>query len=134
MDSRVATAIKVLTDNPRAHPSEIASLVHLSPSRLRHLFIKEGRMSMGNFSRWQILLRAAYLLARTHVTVKEVRIGSGFDDASSFCRAFKKQYCQSPREYRRQHQTVDITMPGGGAAARTVCDVGKAAFDGDTAR
>lgn len=100
MDPRVCTAVDLIKRNPNVTLRELARAVCLSPSRLQHLFVEEHSMSMRAFAQRERLSRAAYFLADTHMSVKEIRALVGFADPSSFCRAFKKRYGAAPKTFR----------------------------------
>lgn len=101
MDPRVATVLHLIRRNPRTRLRDLAAAVHLSPSRLQHLFTRDARVSIRTFSQQHVLSHAARLLTESGLSVKEVRAVVGFEDPSAFCRAFKKHYGLCPPAFRR---------------------------------
>jgi AraC-like DNA-binding protein/quercetin dioxygenase-like cupin family protein len=71
-------------------------------------FIREFKQAFGTtpkqYSLDVLMRRAAALMVRTDVIVKEAAFHLGYEDPSSFSRAFHRFFGVSPVEYRRQHQ------------------------------
>lgn len=61
-------------------------------------------MSPGEFIRNLRLQKAAQLLKQTNLTVSEIFYQTGFNNQSYFFREFRKQFGQSPGEYREQYR------------------------------
>ncbi|MCZ7646375.1 MAG: PocR ligand-binding domain-containing protein [Planctomycetota bacterium] len=81
---------------------EIARHVHLSPSRLSHLFTQqEGESFRDRLLRLRIE-RAKALLGSTPLPVHEVAARVGYADPNFFSRIFSEKAGLSPREYRRK--------------------------------
>lgn len=105
MDWRVARLCGLIQANPsefktRSALGDFARSVNLSLSRLRHLFKQEVGAPVGQFVKaWQ-LYRAAELLDRAPLRIKEVLVVLGLNDRSHFSRDFKCKYGVSPRAYR----------------------------------
>jgi AraC-like DNA-binding protein len=81
--------------------SELAKMVNLSESRLRHLFRAHTGQSLTSFSRCLRLAEAGRLLRTTCLSVKEVCHRSGFNDRRHFAREFRHHYGSSPQAWRR---------------------------------
>jgi transcriptional regulator GlxA family with amidase domain len=113
LDPRVRHVLALMERHRRA-PQAIAALaraVNLSPSRLRHLFRTELGHSPAHVQRELCLDHARRLLESTFLSVKEVMAECGWNDPSSFCRAFKRSFGYSPTSLRARDR-------GGGGAPR----------------
>ena len=58
------------------------------------------------------LTQAAYLLETTGMTVLDVGLAIGYENASYFHRIFQKQYGMTPRKYRVMKRQIKIDNPG----------------------
>lgn len=103
MDPRIAEVLADIRRRPQADIAALAASVHLSPSRLRHLFLKETQASLYAYVREQRLLWAEKLLTTGYLTVKEVSATVGFNDTCHFVREFRKRFALPPAVYRRLH-------------------------------
>lgn len=103
MDRRIELVISEIEDD-LAHAWElvqIAEMVHLSPSRFRHLFKQEMGESVNKYLRERRLERAEYLLRTTFLSIKEVKKLAGLSRTSHFVEYFKKRYGVAPSAYRK---------------------------------
>ena len=101
MDRRIILVISRIESDPgTCRPSELAQLVHLSPSRLRHLFRTETGTPLSHYLKSVRLRQAEVLLKTTFLSIKEIVIQLGMTSSSNFARAFKKTYGVSPTAYR----------------------------------
>lgn len=103
-DPRVSQVIQELNRRYREPltVADLAATVHLSPSRLAHLF----REATGE-APIQMLLRlrlrqAARLLAFSTLSVAEIAAEVGFESPFYFSRQFRRQFGISPTAYRGQ--------------------------------
>jgi AraC-like DNA-binding protein/ligand-binding sensor protein len=82
--------------------SEVARHVHLSPSRLSHLFTRhQGHSFRETLLRLRIE-RAEQLLSTTELPVQEIALRVGYADPDFFCRIYKRIRQRTPGQYRRQ--------------------------------
>jgi AraC family transcriptional regulator of arabinose operon len=110
LDDRVAHVLQEISRRYR-EPLTVAGLaaaVHLSPSRLAHLF----RAATGE-APIQMLLRlrlrqAARLLHYSTLSVAEVAAEVGFVSPFYLARQFRRQFGVSPTAYRAQRHTADL--------------------------
>lgn len=88
-----------------AHPwtaYELAGGVHLSPSRLRGLFVEElGVTPLGVLTRLRVR-EMARLLRETGLTVREIAQDVGWRDQAHAAQQFRKLTGRSPTEYRAE--------------------------------
>ena len=94
---------------------ELAAALHLSPSHLQRLFKRETGARMGEWLIELRLQRAAYLLANSYLSVKEVARSAGYEHVSSFIRAFERRYVLTPSQFRERADAAD--SGSGGSAA-----------------
>src|SRR5438132_14031420 len=76
--------------------SELADLVCLSESRLRHLFTGETGKSPSQHLRDIRLARAKKLLAETRLTIDQVAMRVGWQDRSHFEWRFQEEFGLTP--------------------------------------
>jgi AraC-like DNA-binding protein len=82
--------------------SDLAARLHLSPSHLQRIFKRETAVCLGEWLIEQRLQKAAYLLANSHLCVKEIAGAAGYEHVSSFIRAFERRYVLTPTSYRER--------------------------------
>jgi AraC-like DNA-binding protein len=80
----------------------VASDFYISPNYLSFLFRQEGHVKFNDYINYVRLERAKYLLKRFDLTIQEIAIQCGFNDANYFCRIFKIKNALAPTEYRKQ--------------------------------
>ena len=81
--------------------SDLALEFNLSESRLQHLFKQQTGVQLGRLLTEQRLQKAAELLLRTRLRIKEIAAAVGYEHTSSFTRAFEQRFAQTPQVYRR---------------------------------
>jgi AraC family transcriptional regulator of arabinose operon len=102
LDSRITEALDFIT----AHSEEsftiadLARRVHLSESRLAHLFSEQVGVAPGTFLLEQRIEKARQLLEWSEHGIGEVARRVGFDDPFYFSRRFRQSIGMSPRQYR----------------------------------
>ncbi len=106
MDPRINQLILHLTLNVQHHLSTnaMAHLVNLSASHLAHLFKREACISPQQFFKLVRMQHARLLLENSFLSVKQIMVLCGFNDASHFVRDFEKIYGQSPSQYRKRRE------------------------------
>ena len=97
--------VLLLYANPRLRLRQLANIVELSPSRLRHLFKEQTGMSVGKFAREIALQRAKALLHDTDWTHKDIREHVGIRDKSNFSRAFTERMNTTPSQWRKGNRS-----------------------------
>ena len=100
----VDQAITFMTEHYTSQISiaEIAEEVKCDRRRLAYLFDKQTGMSPIQFLTEFRLKHAKELLRTTSIPIKDIAELVGYQDAFYFCRVFKKQYDQTPTNYRKQ--------------------------------
>jgi transcriptional regulator GlxA family with amidase domain len=87
-------------------PTEVISLgrlakrANVSPEHLCRLFQKEFGAGPLQYYRKMRLQRAAVLLERSNMSIKEIAYAAAFANPYHFSRAFRQTYGKSPRAFR----------------------------------
>ena len=102
MNPKTRTVIIHINDNfhRRLLCGDIAKMVNISPSRLRHMFKAETGRSLARHVKSIRIEKAKELLETTFFSVKEVMAKVGMSDESHFVRDFKKECGMTPSQYR----------------------------------
>jgi AraC family transcriptional regulator, arabinose operon regulatory protein len=102
LDPRVVEAIAFLSHNlgRRVPIEELAAAVHLSPSRLAHLFRGEVGVAPAQYGELQRLERSKQLLTLTTMPVYEVARQCGFGNQFHFATRFRKLTGRTPTAFR----------------------------------
>jgi AraC-like DNA-binding protein len=115
LDSRVQTLIEHIKDKNRIeYPDSIAELaaqVHLSASRLRHLFQDELGISIQGYLLWQRLSRAIELAAKGALLTQAAHEAS-FADSAHLSRSFRSIFGISPSEIFKDSHFVQVQSCG----------------------
>ena len=92
-DGRVLRIIEYAAANPELSLDQAAAGagVHLSPSRLRHLFVEQTGLAFKTYMLWQRLVRALQCYADGH-SLTEAAHHASFADSAHFSRAFKRTF------------------------------------------
>jgi AraC-like DNA-binding protein len=99
---RILDFVECNLSDPDLRPSLIADAHRISTRYLHMLFNEEG-MSISKTILQRRLLRCKADLAAPalrHLSISEIAFEWGFQDASYFTRAFRREFGMSPREYR----------------------------------
>jgi AraC family transcriptional regulator of arabinose operon len=102
-DKRVRWALEWLRNHDLTQPAPVGQLaksVHLSSSRLRHLFKSELGLTITRYRKLLRLEKARDLLRTSFLEVKEIAGIVGFGDVSHFVRDYKMTYGETPTETR----------------------------------
>jgi transcriptional regulator GlxA family with amidase domain len=99
--------VTAATDYTRAHlnhvtVSDVTRAIGVSERTLRRLFSTHLGMSWRSYLLRARVLRAMALLARPDLTVLEVSVAVGFDDAGAFARSFARHCGETPSAYKRR--------------------------------
>ena len=85
---------------------DAAKHVHLSPSRLSHLFTEAKGPNFRDRLIGLRMARAMELLSMTNLAVKEISRKVGYENPNFFCRIFRKKSGYSPLQYRDKLKQV----------------------------
>ena len=102
--------LKLIESGAAYRIGDLATQLHLSPSHLQRLFKRETGLRMGDWLITFRLQKAAYLLANSYLSVKEIARSVGYEHVSSFIRAFERKYILTPtrfREHEREREHAD---------------------------
>jgi transcriptional regulator GlxA family with amidase domain len=103
LDARLRRLLELIETNPLSTIQDWALAFNLSNSHLQRLFKQATGVGLGRALTEKRLLRAAYLLLHTNMSVKEVAHAVGYEHTSSFTRAFERHFESGPRHYRRRN-------------------------------
>jgi AraC-like DNA-binding protein len=82
---------------------EVAEVVHLSPSRVRHVFRDVSGVGFKEYATRVRLAEAKRLLLATDLSVAEVAHSVGYTNVHQFYTVFQRYGTLSPAEYRRHY-------------------------------
>ncbi len=82
---------------------EVARVVHLSPSRVRHVFREVSGVGFKEYTTRVRLAEAKRLLLSTDLSVEEVAHGVGYTNVHQFYAVFQRYSTLLPAEYRRYY-------------------------------
>lgn len=86
---------------------DLANHVHLSKYHYHKLFKKCSEETVQQFiSRIKLERSAIFLKVNPTITMTEIAHCYGYCDASAYCKAFKKQFKQTPTEFRKQQDNT----------------------------
>jgi AraC family transcriptional regulator len=92
-DPRIGRIIDHASTHPDQPLAETAAAagVHLSPSRLRHLFVEQTGLAFKTYLLWRRLVRALDVYSQGR-SLTEAAHAAGFADSAHFSRAFKRTF------------------------------------------
>ncbi len=80
--------------------NDVSKALHISKSRISHIFSEKLHMSFRTFINVFRLNDAERLLKNRELSVTEIVLQSGFESVRTFNRAFLKHFGQNPSKYR----------------------------------
>jgi AraC family transcriptional regulator of arabinose operon len=102
-DPRVRAALRLFVGTAGRLPvEEVARVVNLSESRLRHLIREEIGIPVRHYVKKVRLSRARKLVEGTFLSVKEITSVLGCSDISHFLRDYKTVFGETPSQTRRR--------------------------------
>lgn len=85
----------------------VAAAFGVTPSHLSRVFRTQGSMKLWDYVTLVRIDRAKLLLTQYRLPVKQVAAQCGFEDASYFCRVFRKRCQLTPEQYRERYTHCD---------------------------
>jgi AraC family carnitine catabolism transcriptional activator len=112
--SKVSGAIALMNRNLEEPLSitQIAMDAEISVRQLQELFVRHTGESPSIRYLNMRLQRACQILMYTDMSIVSVAAATGFNSASSFCRAFRKKFGNNAGRFRRDFQTSHSRMLG----------------------
>lgn len=103
MEKRIKTIVAFMETDLRLQVTlhDVAPLVNLSSSRLRHVFKDATGMSLKQYQKRLRMQKARELLEESFLSIKEIMMETGIQDRNHFARTFRKMYGSTPSEHRR---------------------------------
>ncbi len=86
---------------------DVAELVHVSPSRARHIFRDATGVSFKDYLTQVRVAEAKRLLLSTDHSVSDIAAAVSYTNLHQFYRVFYRSAAMSPGEYRRYYTAVD---------------------------
>jgi AraC-like DNA-binding protein len=99
--------VKLIESGVAYNIGDLATQLHLSSSHLQRLFKQETGVRMGEWLVTFRMQKAAFLLANSYLTVKEIARLAGYEHVSSFIRAFESKYVLTPTRFRERADAGD---------------------------
>ena len=87
---------------------ELAEQFGVSKTSLKTYFVGVYGENLSTYMRKKRMQYAALLLETTQMKISDVALQTGYDNQSKFAAVFKKEYQQSPLEYRRSKRLEKI--------------------------
>jgi len=103
VEKRIKTIVAFMETDLRLQVTlhDVAPLVNLSSSRLRHVFKDATGMSLKQYQKRLRMQKARELLEESFLSIKEIMMETGIQDRNHFARTFRKMYGSTPSEHRR---------------------------------
>jgi AraC-like DNA-binding protein len=102
LEARVRKVLEMAESGAPYTIRDLAAQFRLSRSHLQRLFKQQTGVCIGEWLNEQRLQRAAYLLANSYLSVKEITHTVGYEHPSSFIRAFERRFAHAPKRYRER--------------------------------
>lgn len=105
--TRVEQAVEWFSEHIGESPSlsDVANMVHISPTQLRRHFYEEfGKSPKAVFVKLR-MQRVSQLLATTSHTLERIAELCGFQSSTDLCRSFKKVFKVTPNRWRHEVNT-----------------------------
>ncbi len=88
----------------------VAKRAGYSRWHLQRMFKEHTGLPMGEYIRQQKMKKSADMLASSGETIVSVAISLGFDSQQSFTRSFKRQFGQTPGDWRRAENNQSVAQ------------------------
>ncbi|MEJ6950844.1 helix-turn-helix transcriptional regulator [Natronospora cellulosivora (SeqCode)] len=93
---------------------EIADIAGFSRSHFRALFREANGQTLVRYIKKRKLSHAAFKLINTDINILDIAVSYGFNSHDSFTRAFRREFGESPSQFRKKKENVSskIIVPG----------------------
>jgi AraC-like DNA-binding protein len=110
---RVAQAVRWIQQHPRDAAFSLADLareVHLSPSRLSHLFKAQMGVSIQKYAIWNRMKTAVDLVVKQEMDLTQAAYAAGFYDLAHFSKHFKEMFGVTPSLVYNNSRIVQVYL------------------------
>ena len=105
-ERRLNKVLRMINSVAACTVRELAQEVQLTPAHLQRLFKQKTGLHVSDLIGEHRLLKAARLLASSDLPIKEIAHAAGYEHHSSFVRAFRRRFAQSPKNYRQHNYST----------------------------
>jgi AraC-like DNA-binding protein len=88
---------------------QAASRIHLSPSRVSHMFKDICGIGYGQYILCRRLEASEFFLSQPNASITEITFKLGFSNPSHFCRSFKEHLGLTPTAFMRSEGTPELS-------------------------
>jgi transcriptional regulator GlxA family with amidase domain len=120
-ERRVRKILQLVESGTTFEVGALAAALHVSEAHLQRLFRHDTGFYLGQWLREQRLERSAHLLVSTSLSVKQIAHSVGYEHASSFSRAFERQFRQAPAHLRKEGKQTDETGRSSDSVTTPTC-------------
>jgi AraC-like DNA-binding protein len=88
---------------------QAASQIHLSPSRISHMFKDICGIGYGQYILCRRLEASEYFLSKKNASITEIAFKLGFSNPSHFCRSFKEHLGLTPTAFMCAEESTELS-------------------------